>query len=112
MAASRFHCPSRQNRYQATVRTIDIGRVGAHPAPACESTPSIVFASHGIEGIEAVCERALWFDRGRIALISSAGAVCAPYRRAWTSRPTRLSRGPTRSCIELCEPIRFWRDEP
>lgn len=43
---------------------------------------AILFVTHGIEGVEVICDRALWLDGGRVALYGPSGEVCGRYRAA------------------------------
>ncbi len=43
---------------------------------------SIVFVSHGIEGVAAICDSAIWLDGGKVAMVGPASEVCDAYRAA------------------------------
>jgi lipopolysaccharide transport system ATP-binding protein len=43
---------------------------------------AILFVTHGIEGVEVICDRALWLEHGRTALDGPSREVCRAYRAA------------------------------
>ena len=45
-----------------------------------EAGTSILFVTHGIEGVEAICDRALWLENGQVAMDGESGDVCRAYR--------------------------------
>ena len=65
---------------------------------------TILFCSHSMYQVEALCERALWLDGGHIRMIGPASDVCGAYqahlngldRRGWQagSEPTAPQPGP------------------
>lgn len=56
---------------------------------------TILFCSHSMYQVEALCERALWLDGGQIRMIGPASDVCGAYqahlngldRRGWQASP-------------------------
>ena len=42
---------------------------------------TILFVSHSIEQVEALCNKAVWINKGEVKMIGSAQDVCAEYRK-------------------------------
>ena len=42
---------------------------------------TILFVSHSIEQVEALCNKAVWINKGEVKMIGSATEVCAEYRK-------------------------------
>lgn len=42
---------------------------------------TILFVSHSIEQVEALCNKAVWINKGEVKMIGSAQEVCAEYRK-------------------------------
>lgn len=43
---------------------------------------TVLYVSHSVDSIIALCSRAIWLDRGRIREDGDAGSVCAHYRQS------------------------------
>jgi ABC-2 type transport system ATP-binding protein/lipopolysaccharide transport system ATP-binding protein len=52
-----------------------------------EGGTTILLVSHSMDPIEALCQRVVWIDHGRIAMIGSPEKVIAAYREAEANSP-------------------------
>lgn len=46
---------------------------------------ALLFVTHALDGIESLCERAIWLKRGQVAMMGGASEVCAAYRDSLTA---------------------------
>ena len=47
-----------------------------------ESGTTIILVSHSIEQIEALCNKAMWLEKGKIRMIGEADKVCSAYKNS------------------------------
>ncbi|PTN12105.1 ABC transporter ATP-binding protein [Nitrosomonas aestuarii] len=53
---------------------------------------TILFCSHSIYQVAALCDRAIWLDRGRIAMIGSSGDVTNQYGQTLIDTDSHMTR--------------------
>lgn len=47
---------------------------------------TVLFVSHSIDQVEAICNKAVWIEKGNVKMIGSSREVCEVYKHAYSKR--------------------------
>lgn len=74
-----------------------------------EQGATILFCSHSTYHVDALCERALWLERGRVRMLDAAQKVTAAYNDFLAGEGSTATGAPTTACAASAGTARITR---